>query len=313
MAEYRTADPNRKLAIRTEAMQIEQEMKKLGARAAALFPALYKENPNDPTLVAMMPRMMTTLIQKHRFKDVVAYGERLSASGKMDGRSAEILALALFAEHQFSEAQKVLEDAQAKNLLVPGQGRLLPSTKSYQQFWEAEKKLRAAEETRKDLPRVLLKTTKGDITLELFEDQAPGAVGNFVSLVEKKFYDGIVFHRVIPLFMAQGGDPNTLDENPANDGQGGPGYKIPCECERPDKRHHFSGSLSMAHAGKNTGGSQFFLTFIPTEHLNGKHTVFGRIVVGLDVQRSLVKGDKIITATVIRKRNHEYAPPAGKK
>ena len=110
--------------------------------------------------------------------------------------------------------------------------------------------------------------------------------------------------------MAQGGCPK-------GDGTGGPGYKIYCECQRDDFRHHFTGTLSMAHAGKDTGGSQFFLTFRPTPHLDGRHTAFGRVIEGLEVlprlqrrdpQRSRVEPDKILRAEVVRKRDHDYQP-----
>ena len=174
---------------------------------------------------------------------------------------------------------------------------------------EAEMAKRAAEAQADDLPRVKIETSKGTIVVELFENEAPNAVANFISLVEKHFYDGTVFHRVIPQFMAQGGDPKGT-------GSGGPGYSIACECELPGARKHFLGSLSMAHAGKDTGGSQFFLTFRPTEHLDGKHTVFGRVIEGLDVLPKIQRTegpmaglpDKIVKAEVIRKRDHAYEP-----
>ena len=101
-------------------------------------------------------------------------------------------------------------------------------------------------------------------------------MANFFTLVKQGFYNGSPFHRVLPKFMAQGG---AKDE----EGQGGPGYTIRCECYRPDYRRHFRGTLSMAHAGRDTGNSQFFLTFIPTAHLNGKHTAFGRVIEGMEV------------------------------
>ena len=174
---------------------------------------------------------------------------------------------------------------------------------------EAEMAKRAAEAQADDLPRVKIETSKGTIVVELFENEAPNAVANFISLVEKHFYDGTVFHRVIPQFMAQGGDPKGT-------GSGGPGYSIACECELPGARKHFLGSLSMAHAGKDTGGSQFFLTFRPTEHLDGKYTVFGRVIEGLDVLPKIQRTegpmaglpDKIVKAEVIRKRDHAYEP-----
>ena len=122
-----------------------------------------------------------------------------------------------------------------------------------------------------------IETNRGTLVVELFENEAPETVGNFVSLVEKGFYNGLTFHRVLPGFMAQGGDPN-------GDGNGGPGYKIYCECAKPVHREHFRGTLSMAkQPQKDTGGSQFFITFRPTPQLDGKHTAFGRVVEGLDV------------------------------
>lgn len=179
---------------------------------------------------------------------------------------------------------------------------------------EAEMAKRKADAEADDRPRVKITTSKGPIVVELFEEEAPNAVANFISLVEKGFYDGTPFHRVIGGFMAQGGDPTGT-------GTGGPGHVIDCECELPNARKHFLGSLSMAHAGKNTGGSQFFLTFRPTEHLDGRHTVFGRVIEGFDVLPKLtrtqdgqgqqyegVKRDEIVKAEVLRKRDHAYVP-----
>jgi cyclophilin family peptidyl-prolyl cis-trans isomerase len=170
---------------------------------------------------------------------------------------------------------------------------------------------RAAEAKADDLPRVKITTTKGDVTVELFENEAPNTVANFISLVEKGFYDGTPFHRVIGGFMAQGGDPT-------GSGTGGPGYVIECEVGKPGARKHFLGTLSMANAGPNTGGSQFFLTFRPTEHLDGKHTVFGRVIEGLDVLPKITRTegetasgappDTIVKTVVVRKRGHDYKP-----
>jgi len=159
------------------------------------------------------------------------------------------------------------------------------------------------------LPQVLFKTSQGDVLIELYEDEAPNTVANFISLVEKKYYDGLMFHRVIDGFMAQGGDPTGT-------GGGGPGHAIRCECYRPDARKHQRGTLSMAHAGKDTGGSQFFLTFVATPHLDGRHTVFGQVIQGMENVDKLKRrdpnrggdADKIVEATVVRKRDHEYKP-----
>ncbi len=115
-------------------------------------------------------------------------------------------------------------------------------------------------------------TQVGVIELQLFQDEAPNTVSNFIKLINEGFYDGLSFHRVIPGFMAQGGCPNTRPGSNGHPGTGGPGYSIDCEI---NKKKHLPGSLSMAHAGKNTGGSQFFIVHESQPHLDGVHTVFG--------------------------------------
>jgi peptidyl-prolyl cis-trans isomerase B (cyclophilin B) len=132
------------------------------------------------------------------------------------------------------------------------------------------------------MTRAIMETDKGTIHLDLFDADAPNTVKNFVDLSEKGFYDGLNFHRVIPDFMIQGGCP-------LGTGTGGPGYKIKCEI---NQNKHLAGSLSMAHAGKDTGGSQFFICHSPQSHLDGVHTVFGRTQ-DMDVVNAIRKGDKI--------------------
>lgn len=204
---------------------------------------------------------------------------------------------------QFAKKSKELND---KHREVIGAG---PFQK---EKWAHEVEFRNKEAAKNDLPQVLLQTSKGDVLIELYEDEAPNTVANFISLVEKGFYDGLIFHRVLKGFMAQGGDPK-------GDGTGGPGYAIPCECYAPNHRDHFIGSLSMAHAGKDTGGSQFYICSRPTPHLDGKHTVFGRVISGLEnvdafnrIDPEKLSGaenpDRIIKATVVRKRDHAYEP-----
>lgn len=132
----------------------------------------------------------------------------------------------------------------------------------------------------------LITMANGDqITIELFAKDAPGTVKNFVELINKKFYDGLIFHRVIPGFVAQTGCP-------LGTGTGGPGYTIPCETEGNPNRH-VRGAVSMAHRGKDTGGSQFFICFEPQPHLNGIHTVFGQVVDGMDAVDRIQQGDRI--------------------
>jgi len=160
------------------------------------------------------------------------------------------------------------------------------------------------------LPQAIFHTNRGQLKLELFEDEAPNAVANFVNLIENGFYDGIKFHRVIADFMVQAGDPLTKDESKKNMwGTGGPGYCIDCEVS-PSKIPHKHGAkyLSMAHAGPNTGGSQFFVTHRPTPHLDGVHTVFGRVIEGEDIVDAIAQGDVIEKAEIISKRAHDYVP-----
>ena len=126
-----------------------------------------------------------------------------------------------------------------------------------------------------------METNKGVIRIELFEDKAPITTKNFIDLATKGFYDEVIFHRVIDGFMIQGGDPTGT-------GRGGPGYKIPDEFH-PDLKHDGAGILSMANAGPNTGGSQFFITLGPTPHLNNRHAVFGKVIEGLDVVKAIGK------------------------
>ena len=128
---------------------------------------------------------------------------------------------------------------------------------------------------------VVLKTDKGDVKIELFPKDAPQTVNNFIFLAREGFFDGVGFHRVIPGFMAQGGDPT-------GSGSGGPGYRF---ADERNSLTHETGSLSMANAGPNTNGSQFFICYEPQSHLNGRHTVFGKVVDGMDVVNSFPARD----------------------
>jgi cyclophilin family peptidyl-prolyl cis-trans isomerase len=236
---------------------------------------------------------------------------KMLTDNKFEARELNLLAgLAFFCTSDFDNAGKFLKLASDSGVTSQVGQRYLGLVDKYKELWEKEQAIRQIEDKAKDLPRVKLTTTKGDMVVVLFENEAPIATANLISLVEKKFYDGLTFHRVIGDFMAQVGDPK-------GDGTGGPGYTIPCECYQDNRRTHFRGSLSMANTGKrDSGGSQFFLTFVPTPHLDGKHTVFGRIIEGIDVLAKLQRvqpgdpatPDKIIKATVLYKRPHPYVP-----
>ena len=139
--------------------------------------------------------------------------------------------------------------------------------------------------------------SRGSITAELFDEEVPGTVANFEKLANDGFYDGTRFHRVIDNFMIQGGDPYSRDPGDRRTGTGGPGYTIKCETHR-NTHHHVAGTLSMAHAGKDTGGSQFFICHSPQPHLDGQHTVFGQVTDGQDVVDAIRKNDQITSIRV---------------
>lgn len=145
-----------------------------------------------------------------------------------------------------------------------------------------------------------IQTAKGKMKVEFFEKDAPSTVENFVKLANDGFYDGLAFHRVIPDFVIQGGCPYSKDKSDPRVGTGGPGYKIKCELDG-NNQYHDRGVLSMAHAGKNTGGSQFFICHsrTNTKHLDHQHTCFGKVVEGLDVIDNIRTGDRIEKISII--------------
>jgi len=143
------------------------------------------------------------------------------------------------------------------------------------------------------MSKAIIKTEKGDMTVQFYDKDAPGHVANFIKLAKSGFYDGTVFHRVIPDFVVQGGDPTGT-------GAGGPGYAIDCELDG-ENQYHDRGVLSMAHRGRNTGGSQFFICHSRnnTAHLDRNHTCFGKVVENIDIVDDIRQGDKIISVEVI--------------
>lgn len=140
---------------------------------------------------------------------------------------------------------------------------------------------------------VKLETSKGSITIELYPEYAPNTVENFISLVKKSFYDGLTFHRTIPGFIVQTGCPK-------GDGTGGPGYTIPCESQSQSVSHDKPGVVSMAHGGRDTGGSQFYITLSANTHLDGEYTIFGHVIEGLEVTHKIVAGDIVEKAFIMK-------------
>ena len=226
--------------------------------------------------------------------------------------------------NEFELAAELLELQKKKGLADTGgmSDKLRRQVALYQRLWSPEKNFREAEQAADDLPRVKLRTNKGEIELELFENEAPNTVANFISLVEKGFYNGLDFYRVEARKYACVGCPN-------GDGTGGPGYRIKNELLGQERRAHFRGSVSLNNTGAAPGGSQLTFCLAPQAALNGRHTVFGRVVRGLDVLSNLQRrvprdkvsksinphsnvvippADRIISTTVVRKRQHPYQP-----
>jgi cyclophilin family peptidyl-prolyl cis-trans isomerase len=338
--EYPSAKTNRQEEIEKEywslynnGLSIYRQMFSIGFEA-------FDETPNrNPFVNNILYGMVEWEYRRENYEQSVSIFKRLAAKGI--AREAEVLyayaGLAALLASDLEEAEswiktatnngyleKVLKNigetkkGQEQVMALEGFFDRLPQAKN---DWAKEKEIRKAEteagekDPTKKLPRVQIKTTKGTFVVELFENEAPNTVANFISLVEKGFYNGTVFHRVLPQFMAQGGDPTGT-------GRGGPGYTFNDECgsKFPNARKHFRGSLSMANAGPNTNGSQFFLTFVPTYFLDGRHTVFGRVVEGIEVLAEIQRVDpqdensvipvldKIEEAKVLNKREHPYEP-----
>lgn len=148
--------------------------------------------------------------------------------------------------------------------------------------------------------QAIIKTNRGEMTVSLYTEDAPNTVANFVKLAKEGYYDGLKWHRVIPNFVIQGGCPNTREGANGMPGTGGPGYQIDCELTGGNQ-YHDRGVLSMAHAGRNTGGSQFFVCHSRdnTAHLDGNHTCFGKVTEGVDVVDDIRQGDSIEKITII--------------
>jgi cyclophilin family peptidyl-prolyl cis-trans isomerase len=298
---------------------LEAEAEKLSEQVKALMPPMidsaekaYVAAPNtNKEVTDFLVAALADYVSSDNYEKAAALGKTL-LDNKIDHKHVDLLVgIALFNTNDFEGAKQHLQVAKDKNAINQDGQRYLESADKYKEMWAKEQKIREKEDAAGNLPKVKLETSQGDVVIALLENEAPNTVANFISLVEKKYYDGLLFHRVIPGFMAQGGDPN-------GDGSGGPGYTIPDEVASKDHREHFRGSLSMAKTqAPDSGGSQFFLCFVPTSHLDGLHTVFGRVVEGMDVLSKLhrtegIPGkpepDKIIRATVIAKRKHDYKP-----
>jgi cyclophilin family peptidyl-prolyl cis-trans isomerase len=320
---YTVAKPEERPAMEKQFNELLKTGTKLRPKMLALAEQAYTEDPKDSALGDMLFSVVATCVATDDDEEAWRLAKVLLDSKYSKPQLKGLAGIAAFNTNRFDEAEQFFKQPQQDKVLAEQIAKFQPLIDPERPKWDREKKIRDAEAKADDLPRVKLTVgdfrgnVKGDIVVELFENEAPNTVANFINLVEKKFYDGLVFHRVIPGFMAQGGDPEGT-------GRGGPGYHIADECNQPNHREHFRGSLSMAHSAEpDSNGSQFFINMAATPWLDGKHTVFGRVIDGLDVLAKIqrtqassesdqpipgVMPDKILKATVVRKRDHAYEP-----
>jgi cyclophilin family peptidyl-prolyl cis-trans isomerase len=266
--------------------------------------------PNSPDIAIGWVKYLESV---NRFDDGIIAVEELLNGSPLSPTLAELYANLLYFNNRFDDAITALDsiDIALLDSDIALSTRVATNKSLYEtqaELFKTELVIREAEDINSDLPIAKIITTKGPITIVLFEDQAPNTVANFISLAQSGYYDGTRFHRVIPKFMTQGGDPNSRIGAPGQPGTSGPGYKIKDELNDDDMRKHFAGTLSMANSGPDTGGSQFFLTHVPTPHLDGRHTVFGRITKGLEINRDIEVNDTIVTIVISNPRDHEYTP-----
>ena len=314
LTEYQAAAPERKDQIQEEHDKLLVEAKQAKNNLIKAAIDAFNEAPYLNYIVA---EFCINTIQYENARDnyevsfqladtIIAHPDGLSGNA---GNFYATAADAAFGCMEFDKAEQWYAKAVSLNAQLDREAtmrqREIPEQKK---LWAEELTLREKESQDDNLPRVLIRTNKGDITIELFEDNAPNTVANFINLVKKGFYKDIPFHRVLPGFMAQGG--------------GECGYCIDCERLKKDlvQRKHFRGSISMARTSMpDTGGSQFFQMFQPKAYLNGEYTVFGRIIDGIDVLADIqridpddevitVEPDRIIEAKVLRDRGHVYEP-----
>lgn len=325
--QYRTASPARHTELEERYDRLLRQGDRMLARLAAAAEEALLEAPEAP---AAASELLVEIIRARCFSDDYEEAFRLARLLIERGYHHRALlgwgGVAAFALCQFDLARQWLQqadqrtafttiDPQFQELAKLALRQLGPSKDgwSYQEAWQREQAIRAAE-AKADaspetwLPRVVLKTSKGEIELELFENEAPNTVANFIWLVEAGLYNGAIFHRVVGQTAAQAAATRAV------------GYTIPCECYQPNYRRHFRGSLTMGlpQNGRDKGSSEFYLTFLPLHQLDGHNTCFGRVVRGMEVlsklQRILperldtIEPDQIIEAKVVRKRNHPYEP-----
>ena len=321
--QYQAAAPHRRDELRPRFEQLVAEGRACEDEVFQAALAAYAQAPaENPDLVEFLLGSVFMLVQAEEYEAGLRAAQVLLDGGVAFGQLFALAGKAAFATGEFELAEQHIRRAAQEKAMLDEAHQLLRDIDYYKTAWDREKQLRSAERAADDLPRVLLRTTQGEIELELFENEAPNTVATFVWLVERGFYDGLTFYRVVAQLIAEAGCPN-------GDGTGEAGYPVPVECHAANQRLHFRGSLAMLPCGQHASGSRFYLVFVPRRQLDGQHTVFGRIVRGIDVLAKLQRreppdpftlevnphsniivppADKIIAAKVLRKRNHPYQP-----
>lgn len=230
-----------------------------------------------------------------------------------------LLARAHMSRNQFPEAIEAIDAIPEEGLAKPGirgqANRIRGEATRWSALWQDEVSRQEAEDAAGTAPIIQLITSKGPVTIMLYENEAPNTVANFIELSEQDFYDGTRFHRVEPNFVAQGGDPNSRPGSGSTAGSGGRGSWIPDESSRVDKRFHFAGSVAMAKSpdpskpGKttpNSGSSQFYIVLEPAENLNTEYTVFGRVIDGIEVVEAIRRDDDLLEVATISRPERAY-------
>ncbi len=321
MVHYNTELPNlpQDREMREQWFELLSQGVPIFQRMIAAAVAEYQRSPN-PTgpLGTMLWDTFDRRTKVDLYEGMLPVGQALLASGYEKPELPSAIVRTAYAMNEFDAVRQLAPQLTGDADTSPQVEDILEEVEEFEALWAAELAAREQDAQGPPLPRVLMKTTKGDIELELFENQAPETVANFISLVESGFYEGLIFHRVLEHFMAQTGCP-------IGDGSGSPGYRIYGEADKPDARKFFRGTLGMALAGEpNSGGSQFFITFLPNTYLNGTYTAFGRVTKGIEVLGHLVRVDpesdeeekkkpsqpldEIISIEVLSKRGHDYVP-----
>jgi cyclophilin family peptidyl-prolyl cis-trans isomerase len=312
--EFDVSSRVRKLEIKKEFERLVDEWKTaIAPKMVKLSLAKLADDPESE----LASRLAEDVPDQRRVAEVT---DRLIKEGNDSGPVLRLAGLARFNLNEFQRAADLLKKARDKNARLTDPD-VIDLARDYAKSWRKELELRKKEDDdktpKKDrLPKVLIETSQGKIVVELFENEAPNTVANFISLVESKFYDGQRFYNSRPLRSIEAGDPKTKQDFKKNlrYGFGGPGYTIKSESTGENARMHFRGSLSMVNYGKDTEGSLFYILRAPMPEWNpsagglGGQTVFGRVFEGIDVVDKLDNGDKIVKMTVLRKRSHDYKP-----